>query len=129
MRREGGGLDGPFTLTAPRARWWKVFLICIGFAAGGVLIAVGEPNAVGWLVAALFGVGAAVAGWQLVVPGKLVVTATTIEVSVLWRSYSRDLASCGTFEVWRDPTSSESLDPYFTANESESVPRRTESRW
>jgi hypothetical protein len=75
----------------------------------GFVIALVQHNAFGWVVVFFFGLGLIVAVWQLVAPGHLVITPTAIEVTALWRRYSRDLASCSEFDVWRLPRTGQRL--------------------
>ena len=85
---------------ASRRKWLLVLAGCAAFVFVGALTFTKSPW-VGETAIAFFGLGLIVAGWQTVSPGRLVVTPTTIEVTTLGRRWSRDLASCSEFGVWR----------------------------
>jgi hypothetical protein len=110
----GGGGTNPIdrvqVFTASRRKWSRLLLVFAAFVALGLATAVaGQPAAIGWVVIGCSGTGLVVSAWQLIVPGRLVVTETEIEVRNLWRRWSRDLARCGPFLVWRAPTGGRSL--------------------
>jgi hypothetical protein len=80
------------------------------FVAGGLYLALGgESVIIGWILVVFFGTGLLVSIWQLLAPDRLVVTDTTIEVSHMGRHWSRDLARCGPFDVWRNPAARHEL--------------------
>ena len=94
---------------ASRRKWLLMFALAALFVVLGFVIAIVQHNAFGWVAVFFFGLGLVVAGWQLVAPGQLVVTPTALEVTALWRTYSRDLASCSEFDVWRLPRTGQRL--------------------
>jgi hypothetical protein len=78
--------------------------------AGGLYLALGgESVVIGWILVVFFGTGLLLSVWQLIAPGRLVVTDTTIEVSHMGRHWSRDLARCGPLDVWRNPAARQEL--------------------
>ena len=90
-------------LRSPRRRHAIGFALAAVFVIGGIIGAIANSDAVGWLCAAFFGLLLVMEGWQLLSPGRLVITPTTMEFSILWRHWSRDLASCTGFQLWRNP--------------------------
>jgi hypothetical protein len=96
-------------LRSSRRKWLLVFVIAAVFVGLGLIIAIGQHDSFGWTAAVFFGLVLIVAAWQLISPGRLVVTPTAIEVTTLWRTYSRDLASCSEFGVWRIPRTGQRL--------------------
>lgn len=100
---------GPLVLTASRSKWSRVLAMSLGFVAMGVVTAIGEPTPFGWVVVAFFGSSAVISAGQLLYPSKLVLDATTVTVSGFGRGFSRDLASCSSFEVWRNPVARQEL--------------------
>ncbi len=97
-------------LVASRKKWAGVLAGCTAFVVLGLRNALsGERGVVGWIAVAFFGVGMLVAIVQLMVPSRLAISASTIKVSHMGRHWSRDLARCGAFEVWRNPFARQSL--------------------
>ena len=105
MREDGTTAnDVAMVLTASRRKWFGVSAVCLVFVAAGLLVLrAGKSGAVGWITIAFFGVCLIVSVAQLVIPGQLVVSHEAIEVHHLGRRWSRDLARCGPFDVWRSP--------------------------
>ncbi|MEQ1873124.1 MAG: hypothetical protein ABL953_05295 [Ilumatobacteraceae bacterium] len=101
--------EGGLVLVTPRKSHVRFFVIDALFVSGGVLIAVGGSNAVGWLVVGFFGLCLVVETCQLIAPGRLVITPTDMEVRSLGRHWSRDLASCTGFKPWRNPFARQTL--------------------
>jgi hypothetical protein len=105
-----GTVERVEVFTASRRKWFRLLIACAAFVALGVVMAMsGELAAIAWLWVASSCTGLVVSAWQLVAPGRLVVSETEIEVRNLWRRWSRDLARCGPFSVWRAPTGGRTL--------------------
>ena len=94
----------PTVLTSSRARLFALSAAGVVFVAMGIsIVQSGRAVAIGWFAIAFFGAALILFVLQLVVPGRLLISHDAIEVHQLWRHWSRDLARCGRFEVWRYP--------------------------
>ena len=101
---------GALTFTASRRKWFGMLAVFAVFVAAGLYLALGGDSVViGWILVVFFGTGLLLSIWQVIAPGSLVVTDATIEVSHMGRHWSRDLARCGPFAVWRNPVARQEL--------------------
>jgi hypothetical protein len=62
-----------------------------------------DGNLWGWVTAFFFGLVLVAAVWQLVSPGRLVLTPSAFTVFTMGRTMHYELARCGVFTVWRVP--------------------------
>ena len=98
------------TFTASRRKWFRLLIAFAAFAALGIVMALTRQLAViAWLWLAVSATGLVVSAWQLIAPGRLVISDGEIDVRNLWRRWSRDLARCGPFLVWRASSGGRSL--------------------
>jgi hypothetical protein len=91
------------------AKWVWVLIGSLVFATFGGGMAFGERTGVvaagiGWVLIALFGFCAFTALRQVVAPGSLLVSRTSIDVVSPRRHTSFAVADCGPFLVWRNPS-------------------------
>lgn len=95
------------TLTAPRRKSLGLLVLCTPFVTVCTLMLLsGDTAGIAWLGVIIFGVGWLLMLGQLVAPSRLVITPSEIKFSHLGRQWSRDLARCSAFEVWRNPADS-----------------------
>jgi hypothetical protein len=88
--------------SASRRKWLRLLIASTVFVVLGIVMALTrELAAIAWLWLVASGTWLVVSLWQVIAPGRLVVSETEIEVRNLWRHWSRDLARCGPFVVWR----------------------------
>lgn len=101
MLPEGGPIAGVrIVLRSSRRKWLRFFVTGTVFTAGGIFIAIARHDSVGWFLIVFAGLCQLATGWQLIAPGRLIVTPTEIQIIALWRRYERDLVSCSEFHVW-----------------------------
>ena len=96
-------------LRASSQRWIWVLIGSAVFVALGAGIALGNrvgiiATVIGAAMAILFGVCAAIALRQILSPGSLLITKTEIVVSAGGRLTTYQLAECGPFTAWRNPS-------------------------
>lgn len=96
-------------LRASAMRWVWVLIGSMVFVTLGVGMALGAETGVGgkvigWLIALPFGFCAIVGLRQIVQPGSLAVGRTTIDMIRRGRLTTFELAACGRFSVWRNPS-------------------------
>jgi hypothetical protein len=90
------------TFRTSRKRWATIGVVAVAFVAAGVVMML-DGNFWGWVTVAFFGLCLVVAGWQLVSPGRLILTPEGFTVVTLGRTMRYELAKCGVFTVWRNP--------------------------
>jgi len=90
------------TFRASRRKWSGLFAISVLFVALGVWMVV-SGESFGWYAIVFFAAGIVVAGWQLVVPARLTVTSTTIELVSMGKKWTLALSHCGPFTTWKNP--------------------------
>lgn len=100
--------DG-IVLRASAQRWIWVLIGSFVFVALGAGIALGNrvgavATVIGAVVVILFGICAVVALRQILSPGSLLITRTSIVVSAGGRLTTFEMADCGPFTAWRDPS-------------------------
>ena len=96
-------------LRASAQRWIWVLIGSVVFVALGGGIALGNrvgtvATVIGAFIAILFGACAVVALRQILSPGSLLITRTSIVVSAAGRLTTFELADCGPFTAWRNPS-------------------------
>ena len=96
-------------LRASVQRWIWVLIGSFFFVALGGGVALGKrvgvvANVIGVVIVLLFGACAAVALRQIVSPGSLLITRTSIVVSAGRRFTTFDFADCGPFSAWSNPS-------------------------
>ena len=99
------GLEGdnvaPLVLRASRAHWAKVGAGVAGFTLVSALLVHRSPTL--WFPLIFFGTCTAVAMLQLINPGTLTISATTLTVRKLGQNRKYELTKCGEFKIWRNP--------------------------
>jgi len=106
---EDDGVSDRLVLRASAMRWVWVIIASMVFVALGAAMALGESTSgvaqlIGWLLVVAFGFCAFVAVRQMVNPGSLVVSRTTIDMLHRGRLASFDFSDCGPFTTWRNPS-------------------------
>lgn len=96
-------------LRASSQRWIWVLIGSVVFVALGTGIALGNrtgavATVIGVVIALFFGFCAAVALRQILSPGSLLISRTSIVVSAPGRATVFDLSECGSFRTWRNPS-------------------------
>jgi hypothetical protein len=96
-------------LRASAARWvWILIGSMVFFAFGGGMALSERTGAaakgIGWCLVVVFGFCAVVALRQLVSPGSLTISRTTIDMIRHGRLTTFELADCGRFTTWRNPS-------------------------
>jgi hypothetical protein len=96
-------------LRASSQRWIWVLIGSFVFVALGAGIALGNrvgavATVIGGLIAVLFGACAVIALRQILTPGSLLITKTSMVVSAGGRLRTFDFADCGPFTAWRNPS-------------------------
>ena len=96
-------------LRASAARWvWILIGSMVFLAFGGGMALSARTGAaakgIGWFIVVVFGFCAVVALRQLVSPGSLTISRTSIDMIRHGRLTTFDLADCGRFTTWRNPS-------------------------
>lgn len=96
-------------LRASGGRWVWILIGSMAFVAfgGGMALSArtgGVAKGIGWFIIVLFGFCAAVALRQLVSPGSMTISRTSIDVIRHGRLTTFALADCGPFTTWRNPS-------------------------
>lgn len=101
--------DDRIVLRSSASSWVWVLIGSLVFATFGAGMALGErtgtvAKGIGWVLIGLFGFCAFTALRQIVAPGALLVSRTSIDVVSSRRHASFAVAECGAFTVWRNPS-------------------------
>ena len=96
-------------LRASAAKWVWILIGSMVFLAFGAGMAFSDQTgtaakAIGWFLVVLFGFCAVVALRQLVSPGSLTISRTTIDMIRNGRLTTFELADCSRFTTWRNPS-------------------------
>ena len=96
-------------LRASAARWVWILIGSMVFLAFGGGMAFSDrtgaaAKGIGWFLVAVFGFCAVVALRQLVSPGSLTISRTSIDMIRHGRLTTFELAGCSRFTTWRNPT-------------------------
>lgn len=107
--RDAGDVPDRILLRASAQRWIWVLIGSVVFVALGAGVALGNrvgavATVIGAMVAVLFGACAVVALRQMLSPGSLLITRTSITLSAAGRLSTFELADCGPFTAWRNPS-------------------------
>ena len=106
---DDGDAGDRIVLRSSAASWVWVLIGSLVFATFGGGMAFGErtgavAKGIGWALIALFGFCAFTALRQVVAPGSLLVSRTSIDIVGPRRHTSFAIADCGPFLVWRNPS-------------------------
>ena len=106
---EGDDRADRIVLRASAFRWVWVLIGSMAFVAFGVALALGAETSgvaqvIGWILVLLFVFCAVVALRQMIDPGSLVISRTTIDMLRRGRLTSFEFADCGEFTTWRNPS-------------------------
>jgi len=111
---DGASGEGPegadrVVLRASAAKWVWILIGSMVFLAFGAGMAFSDrtgaaAKAIGWFLVVMFGFCAVIALRQLVSPGSLTITSTTVDMIRNGRLTSFELVDCSRFTTWRNPS-------------------------
>src|SRR3982750_1953066 len=83
---------------------WKKWSVVLAISVAFVVMAASRPaSPIMWFSAGFFGLCGAVALLVLVIPNRLIVTATGMTLVQFFRRRTYEWAKCGAFRVWSLP--------------------------